>query len=143
MHSYRTDVLIDDARPRKALSIRQPWAWAVLYAGKRVENRTWYTSYRGRIFIHAGLIAQREAVHDLRADILAVAAPRPPAVCGALIGTASVVDCVRPELVANEQSGWTMGPWCFVLDDVRPLVRPIPYQGNLGFFAVDADKVPI
>ena len=23
----------------KAISIRQPWAWAILHAGKRVENR--------------------------------------------------------------------------------------------------------
>jgi len=25
--------------PVKALSIRQPWVWAILNAGKRVENR--------------------------------------------------------------------------------------------------------
>lgn len=25
----------------KALSIRQPWAWAILHAGKDVENRDW------------------------------------------------------------------------------------------------------
>jgi hypothetical protein len=25
----------------KALTIRQPWAWAVVYAGKDVENRGW------------------------------------------------------------------------------------------------------
>lgn len=25
----------------RALSIRQPWAWAILHAGKRVENRAW------------------------------------------------------------------------------------------------------
>lgn len=37
----------------KALSIRQPWAWAIVNAGKRVENRTWETRYRGPILIHA------------------------------------------------------------------------------------------
>ena len=31
----------------KALSIHQPWAWAILNAGKTVENRTWSTNYQG------------------------------------------------------------------------------------------------
>ena len=25
----------------KALSIRQPWAWLILHAGKDIENRDW------------------------------------------------------------------------------------------------------
>jgi hypothetical protein len=38
----------------KALSIRQPWAWAILHAGKRIENRDWRSCYyRGPILIHA------------------------------------------------------------------------------------------
>ena len=36
-----------------ALSVRQPWAWALLYGGKTVDNRTWMRRYRGRIWIHA------------------------------------------------------------------------------------------
>src|SRR5690554_6301238 len=37
----------------KALSIKQPWASLIAYGIKDVENRTWKTSYRGRIYIHA------------------------------------------------------------------------------------------
>lgn len=33
----------------KALSIQQPWAWAIVKRDKRVENRTWPTTYRGRL----------------------------------------------------------------------------------------------
>ena len=38
-----------------ALSLRQPWAWAVLRTGKRLENRVAWRSckYRGPIWIHA------------------------------------------------------------------------------------------
>ena len=39
--------------PQPVLSVRQPWAWALLYGGKMVENRTWARRYRGRIWIHA------------------------------------------------------------------------------------------
>ena len=38
----------------KALSIRQPWAWLIVAGYKDVENRTWATDFRGRIYVHAG-----------------------------------------------------------------------------------------
>jgi hypothetical protein len=39
----------------RALSVRQPWAWAILHAGKLVENREWDgCSYRGPMLLHAG-----------------------------------------------------------------------------------------
>ncbi|MCW5318373.1 ASCH domain-containing protein, partial [Nostoc sp. KVJ3] len=37
----------------KALSVRQPWAWAIIYALKNVETRGWPIHYRGDILIHA------------------------------------------------------------------------------------------
>ncbi|MFD2600180.1 ASCH domain-containing protein [Sphingobacterium corticis] len=37
----------------KALSIKQPWASLIAHGIKDIENRTWKTSYRGRIYIHA------------------------------------------------------------------------------------------
>jgi hypothetical protein len=37
----------------KCLSLRQPWAWAILYANKRIENRIWTTRYRGPFLLHA------------------------------------------------------------------------------------------
>lgn len=30
-----------------AISIRQPWAWLILNAGKDIENRDWPTNFRG------------------------------------------------------------------------------------------------
>lgn len=37
----------------KALSLRQPWLWAVLDLGKTIENRKWNTHHRGPILLHA------------------------------------------------------------------------------------------
>lgn len=58
-----------------ALSLRQPWAFAVLHLGKRIENRTSWRSckYRGPIWIHAAKwprasLDELEAKPD-RADI--------------------------------------------------------------------------
>jgi len=37
-----------------ALTVKQPWAWAIAHAGKRIENRSWRMDYRGDLAIHAG-----------------------------------------------------------------------------------------
>ena len=37
----------------KALTVHQPWAWAIINGRKRVENRKWSTRVRGRIAIHS------------------------------------------------------------------------------------------
>lgn len=37
----------------KALTVKQPWAGLIIAGGKDIENRTWRTSYRGRVLIHA------------------------------------------------------------------------------------------
>ena len=44
--------------PKFALSVRQPWAWAIIHAGKDIENRSWQAvnrglDQRGRIAVHA------------------------------------------------------------------------------------------
>ena len=37
----------------KGISIAQPWAAAIAFAGKEIENRSWRTHYRGPLAIHA------------------------------------------------------------------------------------------
>lgn len=37
----------------RVLSIKPPYAWAILIGRKKVENRSWNTPYRGTVFIHA------------------------------------------------------------------------------------------
>jgi len=38
---------------KKALTVKQPWANLIVKGIKDVENRTWQTKYRGRLYIHA------------------------------------------------------------------------------------------
>ena len=45
----------------KAITIKQPWAWAIIFAGKDIENRTWHTHDRGPLLIHAGAAYQANA----------------------------------------------------------------------------------
>ena len=50
--------------PRVALSVRQPWAWTLLFSGKDVENRTWSTRCRERIWIHGTPVPADERKED-------------------------------------------------------------------------------
>jgi hypothetical protein len=44
---------VTDAR---ALSIRRPWAELIINGDKDIENRTWSTTYRGLVYVHAGKV---------------------------------------------------------------------------------------
>ena len=45
----------------RALTVRQPWAWAIIHGGKDVENRVRSLGpYRGPVAIHAGLALDHE-----------------------------------------------------------------------------------
>ncbi|MGN6422004.1 MAG: hypothetical protein ACTHLA_01705 [Asticcacaulis sp.] len=50
--------------PRLALSIRQPWIWAMLNMDKRIENRMWLTNKRGPIALHAAKGMKDSEFHD-------------------------------------------------------------------------------
>jgi hypothetical protein len=119
----------------KALTVRQPWAHAVLYLGKTIENRTWPTAHRGPLLIHAG-----SSRAELALGTYPDGTPVPPAdrlVFGALLGVVEVLDCVRYEdLGGRRNDPWAEGPWCWLLGNPRPLALPVPYRGTLGLFQV-------
>jgi hypothetical protein len=120
-----------DLAPARALSIRQPWAWAILHAGKTIENRTWPTKYRGPLLLHAGQRQDPEGWAALEAMKLEL----PLSVqTGGIVGAVDLIDCVR-----NDPSEWAIPEhWHWVL--ARP--RPLPFQpckGQLGIFALTLD----
>ncbi len=53
--------------PCRYLSIRQPYATAVVRGLKMVENRSWGTTYRGLVLIHAGVSRRHAAPRRPRA----------------------------------------------------------------------------
>lgn len=109
----------------KAISVRQPWAWAICHAGKRVENREW-DPRSGNASAARYLIGQTILIHaakgctqdehddaiDFMAEIGALrvgeahradlSKPIPPrwkeTTRGAVVARACVVDVVRTTL---------------------------------------------
>ena len=118
----------------KALSIRQPWAWAIIHARKDIENRKWNTKYRGSFFVHAAKKFDRQGYDWLlqNKELLHIASlPQPTEFrSGGLIGTVNIIDCVE-----DHGSNWFFGPYGFLLEDPKP-IDFIPYKGQLGFFSI-------
>lgn len=124
--------------PPIALSVRQPWAWAIICAGKDIENRTPHAVSKGRmrpgtIAIHASKGMTRSEYEMARDYMLArsVECPRPDElVRGGIIGWVTVTDIVKESF-----STWFQGSRGLVLKDpVRCPDRPIAAKGELGYF---------
>lgn len=120
-----------------ALSIRQPWAWLILHAGKDIENRSWSRRVRGRVLIHAAKGMSRGEYADAFAfaEVQCGFRGRRPEFDaierGGIVGSVEIVDCVTASA-----SPWFMGEHGFVLREPRVLPF-VPWRGELGFFACD------
>lgn len=137
-----------EVQNRKAISLRSPWWWFILRAGKNIENRDWPTRYRGPVLIHASKWFNVEEVRDDFMDARKIAErcrTMPAATVslrdlrtpgGCIVGRARIVDCVE-----RSDSPWFFGRYGFVLADAEPLARPIPCKGALGLFGVPASVV--
>lgn len=149
----------------KAISIRQPWAWAIVNAGKRVENRDWTDKRKnvrdaqrlieeGETFlIHTGAQFEHQGQHYLvslsQQGILPLGLRIPETRSyrqGGFVATAKLIGLIHARetqyhdrrLLAARNSEFFFGPYGLVLDIVHPFPF-IPGHGQLGFFNVADD----
>lgn len=144
---------------RNCLTIKQPWAsliirpdlpagsperkaWLASKLRKDIENRTWGTSYRGLLYIHAGKQYDLPGHHTLCVHFPELqkvledetGAPIKPQHSG-IIGTVRIVDVVK-----YSPSLWFAGPIGWVLEDPQP-VEFEPMRGALGLWKA-GDMLP-
>ena len=91
----------------KALSIKQPWASLIANNIKNIENRTWKTNYRGRIYIHSSAKMSLyeftwEQSMKISESFFYYDTP-----FSAIIGEVDIVDCVinHPSIWAEKLTG--------------------------------------
>lgn len=144
--------------PRKALSLRQPWCEAILELGKDIENRRWWTGYRGDFLLHASKGMSRDEWEDafyfcldrVEAERVqrALAHSWPLAkrtlYFGGIVGIARLEGIICPEDVHASRTTplcdglekWHMHEqWGFRLSHVERLPF-VPCKGHLSFFDV-------
>ena len=143
----------------KALTVQQPWAWAIMHGGKDVENRTQAWGYRGLLAIHAGARISQRGVESPLVDAAFRRRPREVALpdirgCEASKAIIGVVDLIEVHVAAD---GCCDSPWGereygdgrpgfervrrrdivhLVLERPRPLDVPVPCRGALGLWTV-------
>lgn len=141
-----------------ALSIRQPFAEAILAGTKTSELREWATSYRGPIVLHAGKTwyAQEDYGEDY-AKLIALHTARVMGISddmdayplGALVGIAILTDCERLTSERWEQTKeqhqkqgmWDCTDTAWFLEDVHRFSTPISYRGYPGLFGVSEEMI--
>ncbi|WP_188194874.1 hypothetical protein [Nonomuraea sp. SYSU D8015] len=114
----------------KAVTVWNPWAWAIAANLKPVENRTRATRHRGEIAIHAGLRWDEAGAWDWR--IMEAARSEVPLerddprfLFGAVVAVADLVDVTR-----DASSPWAEpGQVHWLLENVRPLGEPVRCRG--------------
>ena len=136
----------------KALSLLQPWATLVVMGLKEIETRSWSTSYRGPLAIHASLGKAGSIFADeppfkkyipffkdlpfgyiigkvTLTDVIRIAT-------GSLSGTS---DAMMNKLTMEEKTfgDYTAGRFAWLLKDPVIFQKPISAKGSLSLWEFD------
>lgn len=132
-----------------ALTVWQPWAWAIAAGLKLVENRTWRPlplQPGDTLAIHAAAkepeFDDLAMVRHLAAQAGVVMLDTAKLVRGALVAVVTldrVVSAVAE--LPREQRLWWTGPLGWVLRDVRVLPRPLGAKGQQGLWPIGGELV--
>lgn len=115
----------------RVLSVRQPWAWLIVTGQKDVENRSWSTTHRGQIAIHAGKTTDLAGFKFCAAHGIELPGQL---TAGAVIGAVDLV-----EIVEDSGSMWAIeGCNHWLLADARVLGTSVAMTGRLQLFAASA-----
>ena len=145
----------------RAITVHQPYAWAILHGGKTIENRARISHHRGPVAIHAGTRWSDRGASDPRVKAAAADAhrrghhaPEPGPASGVLlpnglpmgkvIGVVDIADChpVTPGCcddpwADHDYNGTAIGAH-LVLANPRALADPIRVRGQLGLWTLTA-----
>ena len=130
----------------RALSVQQPWAWAIAAGKKPIENRTWPTTYRGLLAIHASKKLDDGALLDRCSPLARAVAwhtrlwTPPEYALGAVIAVAEMTGCHDGAMEQGGCSEWaSRWQWHWCLTGARCLAEPVPCRGALGLWRLPED----
>jgi len=141
------------------ISLWQPWASLWACGAKIHETRAWPVPAKidGRALLGATI-----AIHAAKRVERAEAGARLAEICrarwgagwerilprGAVVGTGRLTACWRTgeryrSIGADEEAlgNWSPGRYAWQLADAKPLLRPVPWRGQQGWFEVSDDAL--
>ena len=143
----------------KALSLTQPWATLVVIGAKRIETRSWGTTHRGPLLIHAAKAIPNGYAEFKHPDFLKVLEPLvglnelgAPNIHllprGALLGIVYLVGCFRTEALVPPDApevtfgDFSPGRFAWKLELPTQWTKPLPWRGRQRIFNVPDDFTP-
>ena len=129
----------------KVITIKQPFATLIAKGLKRYEFRTWKTTYRGEIYIHAGKGIDKKAMK--RYEKLGFTYPRGQIIAKAKIKDCLVIDDDRKQKLKEENEfiydgiikdkNWK--GYGFLLEDIEE-IKPITINGKLSLWNYEGEE---
>ncbi len=121
----------------KALTVRQPYADAIMREWKRFEIRTRRTTYRGEFVIHAAKVVDTTNI-ALEIIYTQAGVNRASLAYGCGLGVARIVDCVPySDLTLGKRERVLcppVGVWAWQVQVLEVWDTPVPAKGALGFW---------
>lgn len=126
----------------KVISLTEPFATLIKEKKKKIETRSWKTTYRGEIYIHASSTRvpkewkENKELMSLIEDELSF---------GKIICKCNLVDCIEMteewiDKIKKEQPEeyvcgiYEKGRYAWILEKIEPLEEPITVKGHLGIW---------
>ena len=132
----------------KVLSVIEPWATLIKEKQKFIETRSWKTSYRGELYIHAS--SKKIKTNDSHINELLKLIPNIPMGYGNIICKCKLVDCIymdqefinrikenKREYLCGEYS---LGRYAWILEDIEPLTSPVYVKGHLNIWNYEPNE---
>jgi len=124
------------------LSVRHPHAWWIVQGIKDVENRSWSTNLRGRVYIHASRKIEWD-VWEEKVELGKIRCPTKEemqATAGGLVGYVDIVDCKPATEIDSEWANPEPGMYGFVLDNAHTMPF-VPLKANVRLrpFTIQVD----
>ncbi len=126
----------------KVISLTEPFATLIKEKKKRIETRSWKTSYRGELYIHA---SSTRVPKEWKENKELMNLVQEELTFGKIICKCNLVDCIEMteewiDKIKKKQPEeyacgiYEKGRYAWVLEKIEPLEEPITVKGHLGIW---------
>ena len=134
----------------KVLSLTEPYATLIKEKTKKIETRSWKTTYRGELYIHASRTGIPKEYEENKELMNLVKNSNYP--YGQIICKAKLVDCIKMtkdwiEQIKKENHQeylcgiYEEGRYAWILEDIEVLEQPIYAKGSLNIWNFNQDSM--
>ncbi len=132
----------------KVISLTEPYATLIKEQKKKIETRSWKTSYRGELYIHA---SSTKVPKEWKENKELMSLLQEKLSFGKIICKCNLVDCIEMteewiNKIKKENSQeylcgvYEKGRYAWILEKIEPLNSPITVKGHLGIWNYEDNK---